>query len=202
MRSFQVPFISTVRDLRNEVYMPEPKLYIEDPSHKLIPAFLDDEIYAKASTGFVILCADMIFLNRSTRTFLMAKRSVYALKAFWTFGGRVRVGETDRQALQRTGKAETGLVIAPDRLTYVTQHRVWCSKRKQEPQDVGGDYMCHVYAFEPSDDELRVARQNLSAKEYELDLNPRIQVFDRQRLVKEGVWQTMIDLYDKIYPGA
>jgi len=175
----------------------EPKLYVEDLSHKITPPFLDDETYTKASPAFVIVCADLIFINRARRTFIMAKRAVYAAKDWWTFGGRVKAGELLKQTVVRCLKRETSLDIPTERLSYITEKRYWCSMRQQEPQNAGGDYLAFIFAYEPSSEEITIASSHLDPKEYEpIGLTE----FNRAQLKLMINWKPMLDLYDEIFP--
>lgn len=160
--------------------------------------FLSDETYAEAIESFVIVCADVLFINRKNRSvLLLARRKVKPMQGLWLIGGRVFAGEPERAAIVRLAKREVGLDIAPERFEYVCTNRYLWTDREQEPQDKGSDDLCYTFALEVSDEERRGAAAHLDPHEY--DTTTGLQEFNKERLEKESVHQAIRDLYDIVF---
>lgn len=177
--------------------MPElPKLYREDNT-KLEGRFLDDEVYSKALSALVVVCTDIVLINKERRTFFLAKRTIESMKGWWCMGGRMMRGETELDSVRRLMKRETSLDVATSRFTYVTTNRYWCKYREQEPQEEGGDYICFVFALELGQDEIAAASANLDPAEYEPTLG--LVECARDDLLELKVRPQLIDLYDRVF---
>lgn len=158
---------------------------------------LSDEAYAQALQVFVPLCADIVPINRAKRIFYLAPRRLKPMNGWWLIGGRMTPGETKIEAAARKFKAETGLAISQDRFKLVAFLEYRCKDRQQEPQEIGCHSICATFTVELTPDELASIPGNLDEREYDKDVG--LSAFDRERLVKEKVFPSFIDLYDQVF---
>lgn len=67
--------------------------------------FLEDEEYGRALDTFVKACVDAVIIRKSVNgmdwEMLLGKRNIEPYKNWWTFGGRMRAGETPLDTLFR-----------------------------------------------------------------------------------------------------
>ena len=176
----------------------EPRTYFEDPHFKMGRKFLSDETYAEAIESFVIVDADVLFINRTNKSvFLLARRKVKPMQGLWLIGGRIFAGEPERAAIARLVKRETSLSIAPDRFEYLCINRYLWTDREQEPQNKGSDNLCYTFALEVSDEEKQISSEHLDPDEY--DTTTGLQEFDKKMLEAGSVHQAIRDLYDIVF---
>ena len=173
------------------------QLYVEEGHKKMPRKFLDEKTYGEAIQAFVVVCADVVPINRKRKTFYLAKRSSKPFRGWWELGVRIFAGEPEDVAIGRITKRETGLELPTKRFTLIRQNRYFCKDRQQEPQDVGCDSLVFHYVVELSEEELQTASSNLDENEYE---QVGLQEFDRQRIVSEYVSEAILDLYDTAFP--
>lgn len=175
-----------------------PKIYREDENHKMEPVFLPNDVYAQAIAALVIYCADAVIVDIKRRTFRLPKRHIHPMPSIWVIGGRVLVDEDSPDAVTRNFRRETRLDLPTSRFTYMRTNRYRWSTRAQEPRDVGCDGLADIYFVELTEEECRLATENLDPSEYDLGFG--LQEFNRERLVAEAVHPMILDLYDEIFP--
>jgi len=179
--------------------MHEPRRYEEQPK-RVFGGVLSDEAYANAITSFIIVCTDIVSIDREKKVFHLAKRIVHSAKGIWRFGGRQRAGETMRESCVRLMEKELGLTLTPERFSYVQSTDELFSYRKLPPQEAGSHSLIHIFTVELTPLERETAVVHLDPNEYDIEFG--IQEFDRARLVEEGVYSQLIDLYDTVFPHA
>lgn len=178
----------------------QPRIYFEDPHFKMGRKFLSDETYAEAIESFVIVCADVLFINRANKSvLLLARRRVKPMQGLWLIGGRILAGEPECDAIARLVKREAGLDITPDRFEFICINRYLWTSREQEPQNKGSDDLCYTFALEVSDEQKRTASKHLDPNEYDTAVG--LQEFNKERLEKESVHKAIKDLYDLVFSG-
>jgi len=171
--------------------------YIEEGHKKMPRKFLPDKAYGEAIEAFVVVCADVVPINRERRTFYLTKRSSKPIQGWWELGGKIFAGEPEEEAISRIVKRETGMELPSKRFSLVSKGRYFCKDRQQEPQDVGCDSLVFHYVVELSEEELRIANSNLDKNEYERGVG--LEEFSRQRIVDEDVPEAILDLYDTVF---
>lgn len=161
--------------------------------------YLSDEVYVKAMESLVIVCVDALFISHASRTIFLAKRLVDPLPGPWIIGGRLFAGEREQDGVKRCVARETGVSIERDRFSLFCVNRYISPMRKQLPQEKGSDTMAYTFFVELVPDELEFASSHLDPREYDTEFG--MQEFDRERLVKEGVRQSLLDMYDLAFNG-
>lgn len=172
--------------------------YIEEGHKKMPRKFLDEKTYSDAIQAFVVVCADVVPINRERKTFYLTKRASKPIQGWWELGGRIFAGEPEHEAIIRIVKQETGLELPSKRFSLVSKSRYFCKDREQEPQDIGCDSFVYHFIVELSKEELQAASENLDRKEYELDAG--LHEFNRERIISEKVPEAILDLYDTVFP--
>lgn len=176
----------------------QPETYSEDPHFKMVKKYLSDEVYAETIESFIIVDADVLFINRVNKSvFLLARRKVKPMQGLWLIGGRVFAGEPERTAITRLVKREAGLEIAPERFEYLRMNRYLWTEREQQPQNKGSDNLCYTFILEISDEEKQIASKHLDPHEY--DTTTGLQEFNKEELEKENVHKAITDLYDLVF---
>lgn len=115
---------------------------------------------------------------------------------FWMGGNRGGINEPLTQGLLATIEQETKLTtITPDRLVLRALMEYFWKDRSQAPQEVG----CHMLVLTYSADitEEEAGRIVLDPNEYEEGV---LREFTREDLVREGVFPSILDMYDLIFP--
>lgn len=158
--------------------------------------FLPDEVYAQALESFVVVCTDVVPINRSRRTIYLARRAVKPMQGWWWIGGRMFAGEHEQESVKRCFRRETSLDLPSERFEYVAMYRYWWKDRKQEPQDKGADDLSYTFVVELTSEELRKVSHKLDKKEY---AQGGLQEFDRERLSIENVHPAILDLYNRVF---
>lgn len=108
--------------------------------------------------------------------------------------------ETKEETAIRSLERETGLTIPISRLKLEAVLDYRLKDRQQEPQNIGCHMLGYTYTVEFSQDEIARASANLEKNEF--DENGSFSPFNRERLIKEKVFRSVIDLYDHIFPAA
>lgn len=172
-----------------------PKLYVEDPNHKIPRVRLTDEEYARAIQAMVIVCTDVAIVDPSMETIYLAKRSARPGKGWWWFiGGRSAVGETERQSITRCLHRETGLQIAEDRFCFRCMNRFFLKDREQEPQNVGCDSLSYTFSLDLTSEERR--QIVLDKAEYG---QSELGEFDRKRIQQSDIQPAISDFYKMVF---
>jgi len=171
-------------------------LYIENASHKMPRKFLDEKTYAQAIAAFVVVCTDIILINRKKRLFYLAKRRVKPQQHWWVIGGRSFAGELPEDAAKRCLQRETSLIIAKSRLRLIKINRYLFKSRQQKPQNIGVDLIGYTFILEATSKELALASASLDTNEYE---SLGLQAFNYKRMKKEKVHPMLLDLYNQLF---
>lgn len=172
--------------------------YIFDPTFVMQPPFLSEPVYNLVLQACVICCTDILFVNSKHETTYLFPRKVHPFHGWWLCGGRIPAGTPLLTAAVKKIRSETGLTIAKERLTLIAIHRYIFPLREQEPQNTGSDSMAWTYALEPTQAELDFMRSSLDPKEYED--GSALREFTRDDLIRNHVYQEIIDLYDTVFP--
>lgn len=172
-----------------------PQLYKELPELQLSSQFVDPAVYAQAIESLIIVCTDIVFINRQHKTLYLVKRKAKPSATWYMFGGRMKRGETETEAALRNLKKETGLTLTADRLTYWNIGRFWWKDRQQEPQDRGVDALAFMFIVEPTAEEL--AAIQLDPEEYEAEIGVR--AFSQDELAAEKVHPIFLEIYNAIF---
>ncbi len=120
------------------------------------------------------------------------------MQNWWMFGGRVRAGEDAREAVVRLLKRELAITIDPTTLIFLTMKRHWFKDRQQVPQTIACDSLCYTYALSVDQTFVDKISSQLDPAEYESELG--IRAFTKDMLMKEKVDQSVIDLFDLVFP--
>lgn len=174
-----------------------PILYRENPDLRLTATYLDEQTYSQALDAFIVVCADVIFINRDEQLLYLAKRRVKPQNDWYMFGGRIKRGERELEAAQHNLARETGLKLDPDRFEYFGLRRFWWQERQQAPQTNGVDALIFIFLVEPTANELAQATEMLDREEYEQDLG--IVGFNRQQLVENKAHEVLLEIYDALF---
>jgi ADP-ribose pyrophosphatase YjhB (NUDIX family) len=178
--------------------MLQPKIYIEDPHHKMSRKFLTDQVYSEAIESFVIVDADVLFINKENKTlFLLARRKAKPMQGLWVIGGRIYAGESERDAICRLTKSETSLEFGPDHFNFLCMNRYVWKDRQQEPQDKGSDNLCYTFTAELTQEERAIVSKNLDPEEYDTTLG--LQEFSGEMLEEQGVHPAIIDMHKVLF---
>lgn len=177
-------------------------LYRQDPKHVMPRVFISDTAYAEAITGMVIVCTDVVLLNRERQTFYLATRRSLPMRGLWWIGGRMNAGETERESIMRAFRRETGLELPAGRFVETPRMtRYQWSERQQVPQTLGSDNLCYNYSLELSGEELAHVAAHLDPNEYDQEVGLR--EFTRAELkaiYSEGRLHPVIwDIYQTIF---
>ncbi len=174
-----------------------PRLYREDPLHKMPRTFLEDEVYARAIESLIIACADTVVIDPRQRTFFLVKRTIKPMAGLWVIGGRRIAGETPLESAERCFKRETGLDLGLRRFRFAAIQELLWKDREQSPQGAGSHNLSYTFTAALSAEERASAAASLDGKEYEKGFGLR--EFDRDALVKANVNEALIDLYDIVF---
>jgi ADP-ribose pyrophosphatase YjhB (NUDIX family) len=104
----------------------------------ILGGFLPETVYAQALDHLVIVCVDCIPLHAGR--IMLSKRVRPPHPDWWINGGRMRKGETYREAATRLMQRELGLSLASERFQLVGFYSLVWDERAQPPADNG----CHV----------------------------------------------------------
>jgi ADP-ribose pyrophosphatase YjhB (NUDIX family) len=170
-----------------------PALYKDLPALEMSSVYVSDEVYAQAIEAFIVVCADTLIINRTNKTFYLAKRKAKPCANWYMIGGRMRRGEREAQAAQKNFNRETGLSLAEERFTFWGLRRFWWKDRQQEPQDKGVDTLNYNFIVELTPEELQSAALHLDPKEYEQELG--FKEFTRDDLISHSVHPVIVDIY-------
>lgn len=171
------------------------KSYTE-PGYQEIPkTYLSEEEYEKALRTFVLLCTDIVIVDKNKKTFYLAKRKHKPINNWWFIGGRMNATETKEESAVRCFKRETDIDIKEEDLEFVAllDHRF--KDREQVPQNIG----CHTvsYVFVIPREKIDFKKVSLESEEYVR--GAEFEEFDRQKIVDYKVYESMIDVYDSIF---
>lgn len=117
--------------------------------------YLDDENYGKALDTFVKACVDAVILRKETLnedvqwSMLLGKRNIHPHRDWWTFGGRMKAGETPSDCLMRNIKRDLSINESDiDSIEFITLGSFAWGYREQPPQYNGSCDIILFYAIE------------------------------------------------------
>ncbi|MDO8663592.1 MAG: NUDIX domain-containing protein [Candidatus Wildermuthbacteria bacterium] len=106
---------------------------------KLLP----EKIYVYVRDYIARGSVEALVMNKKRTKVLLGKRIIWPWPNWWTFGSRMKAGESPAEAVSRTVREDIGLKIFPGRFIFLdTMSLVW-SKRQEPPQKDG----CHDLAL-------------------------------------------------------
>lgn len=175
----------------------QPKLYIEDAHHNMSSKSMTDQEYANALEVFVVVCVDVVLVNRARKTVYLARRKAKPMQGWWVIGGRIRAGEIEHNAMHRKFLQETSVDVEPARFEFLRMNRYFWKDREQDPQNKGTDALAYTFAVELTDEELRTVSENL--EKYEYEAGSGLREFTRYELLQEGAHEAVIDMYDQAF---
>jgi ADP-ribose pyrophosphatase YjhB (NUDIX family) len=111
--------------------------------------FLDDGMYGKALDTFVKACVDAVIIQQREDgmdwEMLLGKRNIEPYKNWWTFGGRMRAGETPLDSLFRNLNRDLKIRESNIRsVDFLTLGSFSWGTREQEPKNNG---TCDIILF-------------------------------------------------------
>lgn len=174
------------------------KSYTED-GYKPIPRVrLEDEEYGRGLQCFVPNCTDIVPIDSVRKTFYLARRTSKPMIGWWWIGGKMWPDQTKEEAAAANFKRETGLELPEDRFTLVANLDYCWKDRSQAPEEIGCHMSGYTFTVELTVEEREAAFGKLAKDEYQEGTG--FSPFDRERLIEEEVFSSVIDLYDHIFP--
>ena len=95
------------------------KSYTEKDYKEIISPRLTEEEYEKSLRAFVILCTDILIIDKNKKTIYLAKRKAKPMNGWWFIGGRMYANETKEESAVRCFKRETDIDIKEENLDFV-----------------------------------------------------------------------------------
>jgi hypothetical protein len=160
--------------------------------------YVAEPAYQIVIDNMIMVCVDAVIINRKQRVFYLAKRVIRPMPGIWWMGGSRKKGYSPLEGICCKFREETGVDLPGDRFTFVTMTEYLWQDREQQPQDKGSHNICHQFAVELTDDELKIIRECLNRGEYDHTFG--LQVFDRDRLMIAKVHPVILEVFDKIFP--
>ncbi|KKS33808.1 MAG: hypothetical protein UV22_C0018G0008 [Parcubacteria group bacterium GW2011_GWA2_42_35] len=159
---------------------------------------LSDEEYGRGLQCFVPACVDIVPIDSKNKIIFLAPRKTKPYVGWWFIGGKMIPSETKEETAARCFERETKLKLPTNRfaLAAVLDYR-W-NQREQPPQDLGCHMLGYTFTVELAPKEL--AQVRLEENEYEKKSG--FTAFNREQLVEAGVFPSIIDLYDHIFPPS
>lgn len=174
-----------------------PKVYKENPNHRMKRVLLSEEVYSQAIEAFIIVCTDAVIVDSKRRTFWLAKRIIKPQPDIWLIGGRRLAGEKPYESICRCFERETTLGFSEGHFSFVTIAEFIWKNRQQFPQEIGCHALSHIFKIELNDSERAICAAALDTNEYDKDFG--LCEFNRQKLIETKAHQLLIDLYDLIF---
>lgn len=170
-----------------------PVLLYKEPGFKgLEKKFMSESAYSEALTSLVIVCTDVLLVNRVNKTVYLAKRRSKPMNDWWLIGGRMYAGELPEESMARCFKRETSVEIEKNRFKFVALNRYFFKDRQQTPQNIGCDSLCYTFILEPTKEELN--KISLDSNEYQ----GGIREFTRETISREKVNEAIFNLLSYI----
>lgn len=168
--------------------------YAQNPRRRIKLVRLPKNVYDQAMQSFIVVCTDVVFVNRKRKTIFLAYRNAKpASNQWWYVGGRRFAGEDPFESIQRCVKRETTLTLKTKRFRFVRFQEFYWNKRKQ-PLKHDFDF---VFSAELNERELKTAAKNLDPEEYKSERGFR--EFSKKDLIAERVHPAIIDTYNQIF---
>lgn len=174
-----------------------PLRFYKDHGFVMNPVRVPDDIYTHVLDSFIIVCADIVIIDRPTRAIFLAKRRAKPAAGWWFIGGRMQPAETPADAARRNFRRETSLDLPAERFELVTLNRYWFSERKQEPQAKSCDTLGFTFSADLTPVERAFVAAHLDPDEY--DPTAGLEDFNRARLVAERAHASIVDFYDLVF---
>ena len=171
-----------------------PKIFVENKDHTISSQNLSDEEYAKAISNLIVVCGDVLFINKTNKSVYLAKRISKPMQGLWLIGGRRKAGESPLLGITRKLKQETGLDIESSRFEFLTIVEYLWEDRQQEPQNTGTHGLAYTYAIELSEEEIKNAAVNLDADEYDKAFG--LKEFSKQDLLDHKAHPALLYFFD------
>lgn len=172
--------------------------YTENGYQPIPSVRLSDDEYGRGLQCFVPACTDIVPINVDRQIIYLARRASKPMTGWWWIGGRMAPCETKEEAVARNFKRETGLELPQNRFKLMAIFDYRCKDRNQSPQEVGCHMLGYTFTVELAAMELTSISVDLDEqKEYEKGTS--LFAFDRERLVREGVFPSILDLYDHVF---
>lgn len=173
--------------------------YRDNPDFTLRPTFMSDQALAEFLSARPCLNADVVFYNRERQTVYLPTRQSRPADGLWVIGGALKAGELPTDTLVRRVKAETSLIIAPERFEYLGIFSFIWSYRKEAPESDGRHDYNFVHALAITDAELTQATGALHSEEYVLEKG--LTAFASvEELQSAGARACLTDYYRLIFP--
>ncbi len=171
------------------------KSYTEKDYKEIISPRLTEEEYEKSLRAFVILCTDILIIDKNKKTIYLAKRKAKPMNGWWFIGGRMYANETKEDSAIRCFKRETDILLQKEDLELVAliDHRF--KDREQIPQEIG----CHTVSYVFIIDVEKINFEKVLLENNEYVEGSSFEEFDRQKLLDYGIFESMIDVYDTIF---
>lgn len=171
-----------------------------EKGYQTIPSLrLSDEEYGRGLQCFVPTCTDIVPIDKDKKVIYLARRSSKPMLGWWWIGGRMAPHETKEESAIRNFKRETGVELSQSRLKLAAVLDYRWKDRAQMPQEIGCHMEVYTFTVELTADELTLASLNLEKEEYEKGVG--LIAFNREQLVREGVFPAILDFYDYIFPN-
>lgn len=169
--------------------------YVEDGFHSIPWIRPNDEEYGRILQGKILANVDIVLVNPINQTFYLARRRARPMSGWWWMGGNT--GDINLplpNVLYKVLERELGFGILIERMTFRLVGEYFWKDRAQQPHNIGC-HMCGLtFSVEVTAEE--VSRIKLDPQEYEGGLIE----FTRADLVREGVYPTIIDAYNIVFP--
>lgn len=135
--------------------------YFEEGAHFEGKHFLKNYDYEKAIRALIIVCTDVMIINKANKEIFLPKRKSKPMAdAPWFIGGRLLPGVSEQSGMKDKFQKETGLSIDAKRFTLLCMNRYQWKDRQQEPQNTACDALVYVFAVELSDEEIAAIKLN------------------------------------------
>ncbi len=163
--------------------------------------YISEGAYGEVVDNMIIVCADVVIVDRSREVLWLAKRSVRPMRGVWWIGGRRNKGEFPVEAMMRNFRRETCLDLPEGRFfPFPSMMEYLWQDREQAPQDKGSHNLCNLFMVKLWPAELSLVAGGLTNREYDSEFG--LQSFSRGRLVRDGVHPVILEAYDIIFPPS
>ncbi|MDP3764314.1 MAG: NUDIX domain-containing protein [bacterium] len=171
--------------------------YTEDGYQPIPSVRLTDDEYSRGLQCFVPACTDVVPIDTNRKVIYLAKRVSIPMTGWWWIGGGMMPHETKEEAVARNFQRETKLELPQDRFELIAVFDYRWKDRAQLPQEIGCHMLGYTFTIELTVAELGSVYANLEDREYKE--NTGLFAFDRERLVSEKVFPSILDLYDRVF---
>ena len=173
------------------------KSYTEDGFIPPNGQYLLESDYANAIQSLVVVCTDVVIIDRAKKLIYLAYRKAKPMNSYWWIGGRMKAGETKEESAIRCVMRETGVDLSQESLSFVALLDFRFKDRQQIPQTISCHTLSYVFSVELTAEEIASAALHLDTDEYESDIS--LQGYTREELVSKNVFPAVLDVYDTIF---